>query len=73
MNEKEGAATAVSRSEGHINRRVGLRLVAAGIAAALLPYPSRAETLGESLPSIHPERKVHEQLHQSWPGKLNAY
>jgi non-heme chloroperoxidase len=27
------------------------------MAAALLPHPSRAQTLGESLPSIHPERK----------------
>src|ERR1700676_806302 len=57
MKEKEGAATAVSRCEGYINSRVGLKLFAAGMAAALLPHPSRAETLGESLPSIHPKRK----------------
>ena len=48
-------ATAPDSSEGHISRRDGLKLAAAGIAASLLPHTSRAETLSESLPSTHPE------------------
>jgi len=57
MNEKEAGAAAVSTSEGHISRRDGLKLVAAGMAAALLPPTSRTETLGESPRSTHPDRK----------------
>jgi pimeloyl-ACP methyl ester carboxylesterase len=57
MNEKDVAATPASRSEGHISRRDGLKLVAAGMAAALLPHTSRTETLTESLESTHPENR----------------
>ena len=57
MNEKESGAAAVSTSEGHISRRDGLKLVAAGMAAALLPPASRTETLGESPRSTHPDRE----------------
>jgi len=57
MNEKEIAAAAANSSEGRISRRDGLKLVAAGMAASLLPHTSRSETLGESLPSPHFERK----------------
>ncbi len=57
MNEKEIAAAAASSSEGRISRRDGLKLVAAGMAVSLLPHTSRSETLGESIPSPHSERK----------------
>jgi pimeloyl-ACP methyl ester carboxylesterase len=57
MYEKEIAAAAANSSEGRISRRDGLKLVAAGMAAALLPHTSRSETLGESVPSPHSERK----------------
>jgi non-heme chloroperoxidase len=57
MNEKNVAAAAASNSEGRISRRDGLKLVAAGMAATLLPHMSRTETLGESSQSTHPERK----------------
>jgi non-heme chloroperoxidase len=57
MNEKDIAAAAASSSEGHISRRVGLKLVAAGMAAALLPHTSRTETLSDSSQSMNPERK----------------
>ncbi len=56
MNEKDVSAAAASSSDGHISRRDGLKLVAAGMAASLLPYASRAETLTESPPSTHSER-----------------
>jgi non-heme chloroperoxidase len=57
MNEKDVAAAAASSSEGHISRRDGLKLVAAGMAASLLPHTSRAETLSESSQSTHLERR----------------
>jgi len=57
MNEKDVPSTSASGSESHISRRDGLKLVAAGMAASLLPRTSRTETLGESLQSTHPERK----------------
>src|SRR5580658_3457710 len=56
MNDKHVGAAAATSSEGHISRRYGLKLVAAGLAASLLPHTSRAKTLSESLPSTHPER-----------------
>ena len=56
MNERNVAATAIS-SDGHISRRDGLKLVVAGMAAALLPHASRTETLSESSQSTHLERK----------------
>jgi non-heme chloroperoxidase len=49
MNEKDGPATATSGSEGYISRRDGLKLVAAGVAASLLPHTSRTKTLSGSL------------------------
>jgi non-heme chloroperoxidase len=57
MNEKNLAATAANSSEGHISRRDGLKLVAAGMAAALLPHISRAETLNEPSQSTYLERE----------------
>jgi non-heme chloroperoxidase len=49
MSEKEVPAP------GHISRRDGLKLVAAGMAASLLPHTSRTKPLNESLQSTHPE------------------
>jgi non-heme chloroperoxidase len=57
MNEKDVSAAAASSSEGHISRRDGLKLVAAGMAAALLPHASRTEALSGSLQSTQSERK----------------
>jgi len=57
VNEKNVEAAAASNSEGRISRRDGLKLVAAAMAATLLPHTSRTETLSESLQSTHPERK----------------
>jgi hypothetical protein len=45
MNEKDVPSTSASRSESHISRRDGLKLVAAGMAASFLPHTSRATTL----------------------------
>jgi non-heme chloroperoxidase len=57
MKEKDVVAAAASSSEGQISRRDGLKLVAAGLAASLLPHTSRSKSLGESSQSTHPERK----------------
>ena len=57
MNDKRVQAIVANSSEGHISRRDGLKLVAAGMAASLLPYTSRTKTLGESSQSTHPESK----------------
>src|SRR2546430_2815377 len=57
MNEIDVATAPAGSSEGHISRRDGLKLVAAGIAASFLPHTSRAKTLSESLPSTHPESR----------------
>jgi hypothetical protein len=57
MNEKHVGAAAASNSEGHISRRDGLKLVAAGMAASLLPYTSRTKTLSESLQSTENRRE----------------
>jgi len=57
MNEKEVPPTSASGSEGHISRRDGIKLVAAGMAASLLPHTSRTETLSESSQSTHSKRK----------------
>jgi non-heme chloroperoxidase len=57
MNEKDIAAAAASGSDGHISRRDGLKLVAAGMAAALLPHTSQARTPGESSQSTHPSKE----------------
>jgi non-heme chloroperoxidase len=48
MSEKHVGAAALSSAEGRISRRDGLKLVAAGMAASLLPHASRAETPSES-------------------------
>jgi hypothetical protein len=48
MNQKNVSAAPACGSERHISRRDGLKLVAAGMAAALLPQVSRTETLTES-------------------------
>jgi non-heme chloroperoxidase len=57
MNEEKVTVAAASSPEGHISRRDGLKLVAAGMAASMLPHTSRSETLSESLQPAHPERK----------------
>jgi non-heme chloroperoxidase len=57
MNEKDVAAAAANSSEGHISRRDGLKLVAAGMAASLLPHTSRTKTLNESLQSAESRRE----------------
>jgi non-heme chloroperoxidase len=57
MNEKYVSAAAASSSEGHISRRDGLKLVAAGMAAALLPHTSRTEAHSGSLQPTQSERK----------------
>jgi len=44
MNEKDVATAPAGRSEGHISRRDGLKLVAAGMTASFLPQTSRAKT-----------------------------
>jgi non-heme chloroperoxidase len=57
MNAKDVAAAPASTSEGHVSRRDGLKLVAAGLAASFLPHTFRAQTLSESSPSTHPETR----------------
>jgi non-heme chloroperoxidase len=54
---EDAAVTAAGGSEGQISRRDGLTLVAAGMAASLLPHASRAETLSEASQSTHSERR----------------
>jgi pimeloyl-ACP methyl ester carboxylesterase len=54
MNDKDVAAAAMSGSASHINRRDGLKLVAAGMAASLLPHTSQTKTPSES---SHPENR----------------
>jgi non-heme chloroperoxidase len=55
MNQKQIGPVAARDSEGHINRRDGLKLVAAGLAASLLPPMSQSKRVSESLQSAHPE------------------
>jgi non-heme chloroperoxidase len=55
MNQKQIGPVAARDSEGHINRRDGLKLVAAGLAASLLPPTSQSKRVSESLQSAHPE------------------
>ena len=57
MTEKHVVTAEASGSEGHISRRDGLKLVAAGMAASLLPHTSLTKTPSESSQSTHPERK----------------
>src|SRR5438046_8684671 len=57
MKSRDVATAPAVSSEGHISRRDGLKLVAAGIAASFLPHTSRVETRSESLPSTHPESR----------------
>jgi non-heme chloroperoxidase len=57
MNEKDVAAATASSSVGNFSRRDGLKLVAAGMAASLLPHASQAMTPSESLQSTHPESR----------------
>jgi non-heme chloroperoxidase len=57
MNETDVAPAEASSSERYVSRRDGLKFVAAGMAAALLPQLSRAETLGESSQSTHSETR----------------
>src|SRR5580692_12301704 len=57
MSEKDASAAAAGSSEGHISRRDGLKLAAAGMAAALLPYTSRTEAFSGSLQTTQSERK----------------
>jgi non-heme chloroperoxidase len=57
MNQKDIAAAAASSSQGRISRRDGFKLVAAGMAASLLPYTSRAAMPAGPSQSTNPERK----------------
>jgi len=57
MNEKDVSAAAAISADGHISRRDWLKLVAAGMAAALLSHTSRTEALSGSLQSTQSERK----------------
>src|SRR2546421_8826641 len=57
MSEIDVSTAPAGSSEGHISRRDGLKLVAAGMAASFLPHTYRAETLSESLQSTHPESR----------------
>src|SRR5476651_1735604 len=57
MNGRDIAVSPASTPECQISRRDGLKLVAAGMAASLLPHTSRTERLNESSKSTHPERK----------------
>jgi len=57
MNEEDIAAAAAHSSQRHVSRRDGLKLAAAGVAAALLPQLSRAEIPSESSQSTHSERR----------------
>src|SRR5258707_846697 len=57
MNEKDVSAAAAISADGHISRRDGLKLIAAGMAAALLSHTSRTEALSGSLQSTQSERK----------------
>src|SRR2546421_10936717 len=57
MSEIDVSTAPAGSSEGHISRRDGLKLVAAGMSASFLPHTSRAETLSESLQSTHPESR----------------
>jgi non-heme chloroperoxidase len=47
------AAAAARSSEGNFSRRDGLKLVAAGMAASLLPHTSQSKTFSESSQSTH--------------------
>jgi non-heme chloroperoxidase len=53
MKEKDLATAESNSSDGHVTRRDGLKLVAAGMAAALLPHTSPTKTLSESSQSTH--------------------
>src|SRR5882762_128885 len=58
MNEKDVSTAAAISADGHISRRDGLKLVAAGMAAALLSQTSRVEALSGSFQSTQSsERK----------------
>jgi non-heme chloroperoxidase len=57
MNEKEATAAVASIFERYVNRRDGLKFVAAGMAAALLPHASQTEAASESSQSTHLERR----------------
>src|SRR6202050_4064112 len=70
MNEKDILVASASSSERYVSRRDGLKLVAAGMAAALLPHTSRAETLSES--SMQPERRKDSMSSYIKVGKENS-
>jgi non-heme chloroperoxidase len=55
MNQKQIGRAAAANTEGHISRRDGLKLVAAGLATSLLPGTSQSRPVIESSKSTHPE------------------
>jgi non-heme chloroperoxidase len=57
MYEKNVAAATQSSSASNFSRRDGLKLVAAGMAASLLPHTSQAKTPSESLQSTHSQSR----------------
>src|SRR5476651_525388 len=57
MNGRDIAVSPASTPECQISRREGLKLLAAGMAASILPHTSRTQAVGESSPSTHPEKR----------------
>ena len=56
-NDIGDAAAVASSSEGNFTRRDGLKLVAAGMAASLLPHTSLTKTPSESSQSTYPQSR----------------
>src|SRR5476651_98548 len=57
MNGRDIAVSPASTPECQISRREGLKLLAAGMAASILPHTSRTQAVSESSPSTHPEKR----------------
>src|SRR5476649_1698078 len=57
MNGRDIAVSPASTPECQICRREGLKLLAARMAASILPHTSRTQAVGESSPSTHPEKR----------------
>jgi non-heme chloroperoxidase len=57
MNQKNDGAAPGCHPTGHISRRDGLKLVAAGMAASLLPHRSQSKPVNESSQSPHSDPK----------------
>jgi pimeloyl-ACP methyl ester carboxylesterase len=53
MNQKDDGTAPGCHATGHISRRDGLKLVAAGMAASLLPHTSQSKPVNEFSQSMH--------------------